>query len=62
MQHLEKSNRFGVPAPKSSALPTYAAPGYAHTLYMIAGEKAIFFSADREKAENGFEIANLTEI
>ena len=52
----------GRSAPKSSALPTYAVRGYAHILYMIAGEKAIFFSADREKAENGIEIADLTEI
>ena len=52
----------GRSAPKSSTLPTYEARGYANILYMIAGEKAIFFSADREKAEDGFEIADLTGI
>jgi hypothetical protein len=29
MQHFGKSNRFGVPAPKSSAIPNFAKPGYS---------------------------------
>ena len=61
-RYFGKGGEVDRSAPKLSALPTYAARGYAHTLYMIAGEKAIFFSADREKAENGMEIADLTEI
>ena len=29
MQHFGKSNRFGVPVPKSSAIPNFAKPGYS---------------------------------
>lgn len=33
MQHFGKSNRFGVPAPKSSAIPNFAKPGERSCAY-----------------------------
>ena len=39
MQHLEQSNRFGVPAPKSSALPTGPHPDYMDDIIHYDTEK-----------------------
>ena len=42
MQHLEQSNRFGVPAPKPGALPTGPHPEiFTAVLYTICFKKAI---------------------
>ena len=54
-QHFGKSNRFGIPAPKSSALPTGPHPGFVRrphreqgVLYTMPFKKAIIKSQSRQ--------------
>ena len=70
MQHLEKSNRFGVPAPKSSALPTGPHPDMKLENFSRSGQtcgQKPFLTADFEKsreksarAATGFRIADFS--